>query len=164
MTKSIAVIGAGLAGVTLARSLTSKANVTVFEKSRGVSGRMSTRRTDQFEFDHGAQYFTAKDPKFISAVKQGMKDGYIEAWTSQSVYAKSTGLEPDIGGGRYVSVPRMNSWIKASAEGLDIHVQYKVTSLRRDGGKWSLSFDGYEDIGGFDWVVMAARAGRRSFP
>ncbi|MDE4959738.1 NAD(P)-binding protein, partial [Francisella tularensis subsp. holarctica] len=37
----IAIIGAGIAGLTAAKILKDSAQVIVFEKSRGVSGRMS---------------------------------------------------------------------------------------------------------------------------
>ena len=39
----IAVIGAGLSGLVAARSLQQDHDVTIFEKSRGVGGRMGTR-------------------------------------------------------------------------------------------------------------------------
>jgi renalase len=61
----IAIIGAGMAGITAARTLAQAGHsVTVFEKSRGAGGRMSTRRTEFGGFDHGAQYFTIRDARF----------------------------------------------------------------------------------------------------
>ena len=53
----IAVIGAGIAGLACARELArADAKVTVFEKSRGLGGRLGTRRQGNFAFDHGAQF------------------------------------------------------------------------------------------------------------
>lgn len=40
--KKIAIIGAGLSGITLAKKLSQKTDVHVFEKGRGIGGRMST--------------------------------------------------------------------------------------------------------------------------
>jgi len=55
----IAVVGAGMAGITCARTLQQAGHqVTVFEKSRGLGGRMATRDSAFGSFDHGAQYFT----------------------------------------------------------------------------------------------------------
>jgi renalase len=51
---NIAIIGGGISGLTVANILRDYANVTIFEKARGVGGRMSTRRTEHFNFDHGA--------------------------------------------------------------------------------------------------------------
>ena len=62
--KSIAIIGAGIAGITLARQLQGSAKVSVFEKSRGFGGRMATRRHGSYQFDHGAQFFTARSKQF----------------------------------------------------------------------------------------------------
>ena len=65
----IAVIGAGLAGLSCARHLQQQGlEVQLFEKSRGAAGRMSTRRGDDWQCDHGAQYFTARDPDFRTEV------------------------------------------------------------------------------------------------
>lgn len=61
----IAIIGAGMAGITAARTLMQAGHhVKVFEKSRGAGGRMSTRSTEFGHFDHGAQYFTVRDARF----------------------------------------------------------------------------------------------------
>ncbi|MDO9620329.1 MAG: FAD-dependent oxidoreductase, partial [Moraxellaceae bacterium] len=44
MTRSIAIIGAGMSGLSCASALQQLGhNVTVFDKSRGMGGRMSTR-------------------------------------------------------------------------------------------------------------------------
>jgi predicted NAD/FAD-dependent oxidoreductase len=52
--KKIAIIGAGLCGLSVAHFLKDGAKITLFEKELGVSGRMSTRRTWIYFFDHGA--------------------------------------------------------------------------------------------------------------
>ena len=59
----VAIIGAGLAGLTAAKGLGEKAEVRLFEKSWRAGGRMSTR-TGAHEFDHGAQYFMARTSDF----------------------------------------------------------------------------------------------------
>ena len=53
---SVAIVGAGLSGLSCAHALQAQGvKVTVFDKSRGVSGRMSTRRGDGWQADHGAR-------------------------------------------------------------------------------------------------------------
>ena len=52
MKKKIAVIGAGLAGITFAYIMKEQFNVKIFEKSRGVGGRMSTRKETPFYFHY----------------------------------------------------------------------------------------------------------------
>ena len=47
----IAIVGAGIAGLAAARILAKNFEVTVFEKSRGLGGRLSTRYASPFEFE-----------------------------------------------------------------------------------------------------------------
>ena len=62
----IAVIGAGMAGLACAQELArADANVTVFERSRGLGGRLATRRQGDLAFDHGAQFITARSRPFV---------------------------------------------------------------------------------------------------
>lgn len=56
MGRNIAIIGAGMAGLAAARALTQAGHsITLYEKSRGVGGRVATRRVEGCIFDHGAQ-------------------------------------------------------------------------------------------------------------
>ena len=81
----VAVIGAGLAGLVCARSLQDKAEVQVFEKSRGYGGRMATRRHAGHRFDHGAQFFTAKSKTFQDFLRPLIEKGVIERWNARFV-------------------------------------------------------------------------------
>ena len=56
--KHTAVIGAGMAGIAVARTLMQAGHqVSVFEKSHGAGGRMATRNTPYGNFDHGRVLF-----------------------------------------------------------------------------------------------------------
>ncbi|MDD5480019.1 FAD-dependent oxidoreductase, partial [Rhodoferax sp.] len=69
-SKHFAIIGAGMAGISCARALVQAGQrVTLFEKSRGLGGRMATRDSAFGSFDHGAQYFTARDKRFVQALE-----------------------------------------------------------------------------------------------
>lgn len=61
---NIAIIGAGMSGIIVAEKMQPYANVQIFEKARGVGGRMSTRYADDYQFDHGAKFFTARSDSF----------------------------------------------------------------------------------------------------
>ena len=82
----IGVVGAGVAGLSAARALVDRGHqVIVFEKARAPGGRVATSRLRGIEmpravagstlaFDHGAQYFTARDPRSIrSAASSPLK-------------------------------------------------------------------------------------------
>lgn len=83
----VAVIGAGLAGLACADALQrAGCSVSVFEKSRGPAGRMSTRRGEEadgraWQCDHGAQYFTARDPAFKVELARWREAGVAAPWT-----------------------------------------------------------------------------------
>lgn len=65
----IAVIGAGMAGISAARVLHDAGKrVVVFEKSRGFGGRCATKRWEGHAVDHGAQYFTIRSREFRDAL------------------------------------------------------------------------------------------------
>ena len=53
----VAIIGAGLAGLTCAQQLHQVGyQVVIIEKSRGVGGRVATRRLQDTRADHGVRY------------------------------------------------------------------------------------------------------------
>ncbi len=63
MTKAL-IIGAGAAGLVLARELTKSGQnqeIPVLEKSRGIGGRLATRRGDHCRFDHGIPAITPEE-------------------------------------------------------------------------------------------------------
>lgn len=69
--KSVAIVGAGIAGLAAAQALIANQSgivPVVFEKSRGVGGRAATRRIDGFCFDHGAQYVKAPTPELHALI------------------------------------------------------------------------------------------------
>ena len=63
----VAVVGGGIAGLTAASHLArAGCDVVVYETGRGPGGRTSTRRggpeRPEWQWDHGAQYFSCKEP------------------------------------------------------------------------------------------------------
>ena len=76
MALPIAIIGAGLAGISAARALIARGHtVTIFDKGRGPGGRLATRRIEaegrKLQFDHGAQYLRAESADFAAALAEG---------------------------------------------------------------------------------------------
>ena len=77
----VAIIGAGLAGLTTASRLGATGfRVDVLEKSRGAGGRMGTRREAWASLDLGAQYFTARSPEFRDQVARWLRAGLVARW------------------------------------------------------------------------------------
>jgi len=159
MKKKIAIIGAGIGGLTLALQLKQGADVTVFEKSRGLGGRMATRRVEDFSFDHGAQFFTAREAAFKRFLEPSLASGLVQEWKGKVItFAKGKKTwkriwyEP-----HFVCSPGMNSLCKHIAEGVNVRVLCEVAPLReRKESAWELFDTGNNFLGAFDLVISTA--------
>ena len=160
----IAVIGAGIAGLACAQALVAAgALVQVFEKSRGVSGRMSTRKGEGWQCDHGAQYFTARDPAFRAEVQRWINAGAAALWAPEvRVYdsAKADGFTSPFGSvDRFVGTPGMTAPGRLLAENLSVRCNATVDSLQRKDGRWLLHIaEGGPLETSFDIVLLAMPA------
>ncbi|WP_309397690.1 NAD(P)/FAD-dependent oxidoreductase [Cerasicoccus maritimus] len=126
------VIGAGIAGLLAARELTDKhgLRVAILDKSRGVGGRMATRRDGEATYDHGAQFFSATNPRFKAWVDHWLEQRVVKMWFDQF------SDEPPMF--RYAAFPSMTAVAKKLVEGLEIHRQTKVISAAHESGGWVL--------------------------
>jgi predicted NAD/FAD-dependent oxidoreductase len=140
-SRRIAVIGAGIAGLSCATALARVgAAVTLYEKSRGPGGRMSTRRGDNWQCDHGAQYFTARDPAFRAEVSRWERASVAAPWTPRlQVLGGAVARHPDPSVQRFVGTPSMVSPAGFLADGLRVVPQTTISRLQRDGRDWRLS-------------------------
>lgn len=164
----IAVIGAGISGLFAARTIADHGlEVVVFEKSRGVGGRMATRRTpSQQRFDHGAQYFTARDERFLRHVRSWQAQGVVASWPDQNqgngdqiaviengeIKSYSTSEQ------RFVGTPGMNAIGKHLADGLDIQLKTEVKSIAFTNNQITLKDSSQKVLGDFDSLVISAPA------
>ena len=109
--KRIAIVGAGIAGLTLARELGNSADITLFEKYHPAGGRMSHCTLGDFIFDHGAQYFTARSKPFQDFLDPFIRSGLVAEWQPR-VFTLAPGEKPykrDWFEPHYVAVPHMHS-------------------------------------------------------
>jgi len=154
--KHIAVIGAGLAGLTFATRIKEYADITVFEKSRGIGGRMATRYATDYEFDHGAQYFTAKGKAFQKFLKPFIDEGLVEDWNPTLVtLSKSVRKPRSSAHASYVATPRMNSLAKRMAKELNLMGETHIEQVNGSAGDWTLTDKTGKFHGPYDHVVFA---------
>lgn len=153
---SVAIIGAGVAGLLCAPTLAEHGvAVTIFEKSRGVGGRCATRRIDPWQFDHGAQYFTVRDPRLAPLVERWRHQGVIALWQATLAVRENGQWQPAKGGvERYVAVPGMSALGAYLAEKLDVRRDTKVERIERAGHRWRLTSGTGDDLGLFDVVLV----------
>lgn len=140
----IAIIGAGIAGLTCARRLTEAGlSPVVFDKGRGIGGRVATRRIgDGGQFDHGARHLSASDPAFQSVLEGALAAGAIAPWQVPG--------GPDV----FVGTPGMTAFAKYLGAGADIRQNTELRAVTRTGAFWSLEAE--EHLGDFDLLVCTA--------
>ena len=146
---TIAIIGAGLAGLACGTRLAASGRaVVLFDKGRRPGGRMSTRRVTtpagDVGFDHGAQYFTARDPAFRAAITGWIDAGLVAPWAAAGSHA-------------FVGVPGMDAPATAMAADLDVRRAATIKAVRREGGRWRLVGEGL-DATTYGQVVVAVPA------
>ncbi|HKK93096.1 MAG TPA: FAD-dependent oxidoreductase [Longimicrobiales bacterium] len=162
-TPRVVVIGAGVAGLACARSLADQGwDVVVVDKGRRPGGRTNTRTSrddDARRFDHGAQYFTARDPRFRRHVISWARQGWVAEWTASILRVEGSDeseiLPPRDDDPRWVAVPGMQTLCDALAKGLDVRCGVRVSRLER-ADRWSLVTDEGDVLDDFDAVVVTA--------
>jgi predicted NAD/FAD-dependent oxidoreductase len=153
--RSVAIVGAGLAGLSCARSLAAReATTRIFDKGRGPGGRVASRRVEledgrELFFDHGAQYVTARGELFAAALE-------------------ATGTKPWPDESRRVGVPRMSALPRRLSQGLEMELSREVTGIEGAPGAWRLrhvaargrpaSGEQAQESGPFEAVVLAIPA------
>ena len=128
----VAIIGAGLAGVAAAGDLiASGKSVLVVEKSRGVGGRMATRRHCETRIDHGAQFFTARTERFSRLVEHLIQLDAVKVWANGFPLLVDGEVMPRPDGHpRYVCTKGMNELAKALLPpGAEVLTNTHVTSV-----------------------------------
>lgn len=137
----VAIVGAGVAGLSAARALADRGHtVRVYESGKSPGGRVATRvvtdvdlpkgLSGELAFDHGAQYFTVRDERFAEVVRAWERARVVAKWTGRIVSFDGTGWE-DVAEGtdRYVGVPGMSRICEVMAEGLNVGYGRKVDLL-----------------------------------
>jgi renalase len=159
--RRVAVVGAGIAGLSCATHLQALGfEVEVFEKSRGPSGRMSTRQGEGWSADHGAQYFTARDPLFEHALDAWIAGGIAGRWNPKiGVFEEGQWRESSTNESRYVASPSMNMIGKHVASTLTLHLNQTIDQLMPINDQWQLSStESGLFISFFDFLVLAVPA------
>lgn len=113
----------------------------VFERAHGPGGRAATRQVRGIDmpkgaagatlaFDHGAQYFTARDPRFAAEVDAWLRDRIVAAWDGRLVSFDAEGWEDvEAGVKRYVGVPGMSALAAALAATLEVRYHQRIESI-----------------------------------
>ena len=156
--QNVAVIGAGITGITIANLLHEKVNLTVFEKSRGVGGRMATRRAEPYQFNHGTQYFKIENKEFKDFLQpliqnkiiKPLETNYIEIFNKKVI--KRTKIDNKK---YYTAESNMNSVVKYFINNnFFINLLCKIEKTVKKNGKWFIKDSENVSYGPYDWLFI----------
>jgi renalase len=152
----IAVIGAGIGGAACAASLLQAGlDVTVFDKSRGVGGRMATRTVAadgaEWQFDHGAQHIQARSPRFKATLRRAAQAGVVLPWQPLVHAAWPAPLRRE----SWVPAGQMTALAHHLLDGATRAMEWPVQRLERDRHGWTLVGPQACRAGPFERVVIA---------
>lgn len=188
LAKKIAIIGAGISGLSCASQLVQQGHsVTIFDKSKGVGGRMSTKRLPLGDCDHGAQYFTCNHPEFAKQIQAWLDAKVIAIWNTHPVVlggfpnklptrtnlninsASLEGSASDLAAPlkntiRYVGIPSMTAPAKFLSQQLKdqqvkLLTSHTVSKITKTNQQWLVTSQEQQDHSElFDAIVIAIPA------
>ena len=147
----VIVVGAGISGLLCAEAIQhAGVDALVIEKSRGVGGRMATRRLESGRIDHGAQFFTVRDLRFQMIVDRWIEDGLCRTWfVSQG---NELGAQGHV---RYCGNRGMTDPVKGLARSLNVELKTRVESARYEDSRWILEAEGHPAYACRDLILTA---------
>ena len=157
--KTIAIIGAGIAGALLARQLADAGiQVEVFEKSRGTGGRLASTRLGDHSVDLGAPYLEAHSPEFKLWLEQQVSQQHLHHWQPKRADFHQLQALPNqqyyVGNKRLSALTRQ--WLSHGP--IQLHTQVRVGRVTRYESGVYLYDDAEQPLGIFDLAVIATPA------
>jgi len=143
MHHDVIVVGAGIAGLALARELRAQGRApVVLERARGVGGRCATRRVEAQSVDHGLPYLHGRSQRFLAELDAVPAASVLPGWP-QVVVGDGLPCRPEAFSGtdrRLALGEGLSRFAKHLAEGLDVRLGAEVTTLSvaGSGGAWDL--------------------------
>jgi renalase len=129
----VCVVGAGICGLSAAAALQNKSySVKVLEKSKGLGGRMATRRTLNGKFDHGAQFYSLKEPIEMHH-SRWTSLGLVQHWFNRnqtSCFAAPKGI---------------SALAKEISSTLDIQLEHRAIEVHRHATSWNIRCENLTD-------------------
>ena len=112
-----------------------------------------------WQFDHGAQYFTVRDPRLAPLVHSWQQQGVIAPWQGTLAVREHGAWQPAKPGvRRWVGVPGMSALGRHLAADVDVQCEVRVEHVQREGARWRLLAETGADLGTFDAVLACVPA------
>lgn len=158
ISTDVLVIGAGMAGLTLALSLKQQGRqVHCVDKARGSGGRLSSKRVQNNElsvgFDLGAISFSANTSQFQKVLNSWSESGHLSPWLSHE------------GQTQYVGTPRSSSITRFLADQVGVEFGVRISALVKGDNNWNIycEKDGHESLYAYANEIVLACPAPQSF-
>ena len=144
MSFDVAVVGAGIAGLVCAQQLRrSGYRVVVLEKSRGLGGRVATRRLAGTWADHGLRYLEAQGDLSTQLIQTLVQQNIVHQWAHS----------------RYVAPDGITAIAKFLSAGLEIWRSQRVQALTPLPDRtWKLTLEAADQVVTASAVILAIPA------
>ena len=166
LMERIAIVGAGVAGLTAAWSLARQGLApVVFEKSLSLLGRAASRRRGDVTFDYGANFFRLDNPVIEKLIRQELPTADLveipgDVWTFDVSGRLTPGNPKHNAEAKYTyrnGISQLGSLLVQSS-GVEVRQQTCISRFEQHGKRWSLMDGEGNDVGTFDRVVLTAPA------
>jgi len=149
-----AIIGAGMAGLTVASILRAVGyEATVFDKSKGTGGRLSSRSYGSGWIDHGAPYFSANLPYVTNFLQEQLPAEKFQRWQGQV-----SGQLRDDEQLQAVGVPRNSAITRGLLGDQPFQASTRIACIEPEADGWQLFNDGDSSLGVWPLVIVAVPA------
>ena len=132
--KDFCIVGSGIAGSTIAKLLSKKYSVEIFDKARGPGGRASNRRYKKdLSFDHGLQYISPKSREFTRFILDLEKKKILKKWQGNHLdftFEKKDEMT------KYIGVKGNNAIPKYLIKNIKANFKSLVTNIKFNDSYW----------------------------
>lgn len=149
----VAIIGAGLSGIACAQQLTAAGyRVCILDKSRGLGGRMATRRVSRpaiskvVRVDHGLRYWQPRTKELQALTQKLLAEGVLMPWQVRAYEIRQRGLLTPVAqtaeDRKYVATAGMSAIAKFLTQdftpGENLLTDHRAVSLSHRGSHWQI--------------------------
>lgn len=135
---NIAIIGAGLSGCHAYHVLSSLvSNITIFEKSRGTGGRLSTKYIHDYYIDHGTSSIYSKEAILRKFLEHNVNDMILKKEDNH-----------------FIATGGMNKVCSSLIDKNDLKTNTKIINAIYENNQWHLKDDQNNDYTGFDILIL----------
>ena len=126
----VLVVGAGMSGLAAASTLNgTRLQTLVIDKSLKIGGRLASKKRGSARFDYGAQFMTAREPRFMALMEQCEALGLIKQWFT-------TGSGTQRKHPRWCGLSGMTAVAEHLAASLPFSPGLKLATIDRHNDRW----------------------------